>query len=859
MFRGRFRPALTGITVLALLVPPPHPDPGDPPRTEVRTLDLGRAPAAATPGGRAALAAPSWLTLADTAAGDAVLIGAEVEHPDHAVEFRVRRAGAWTPWEAFAFVDDHGPDPGTREDQRSRPNVSDPVWIGPSERLQVRARPGAGEVGLLVVDSIGGDGLGWMPPESRVSPGPAAYAAAAKPPILSRASWGADESLRKYVPWYSSRVRFAIVHHTAGGSNANSYTREEADDVVRAIYAFHTESRGWDDIAYNFVVDRYGTVYEGRSGGITEAVGGSHAAGFNGGSTGIALLGDFDVAQPPTEALLALEQLLAWKLDLHHVDPLGETTEVAGSGSSTRADEHEHVTLPTVFGHRTTNTTSCPGDNLVSQLDGIRDHVSQIGLPKAYGGPTRYRHQPQAGIRPTWDVSFTEPLEWQLRITDEDGNLVRGTGGSGATQVARGWDLRDADGELVAPGEYRATLEAWQASDPEVVITPVDTAFFVTAPADRVAGQDRIATAVEVSRWGFSSARRAVLASSVSYADALVATPLAGSLSAPVLLVPPDGIPQLVLDELERLHTEKVYIVGGTARIPAGVEPQLEELGFEVVRHAGANRYETAAKVADVVRTRESSTEVLVALGDHPIEGRAFPDALSAGSFGAHLGLPVVLTESGSLPEPSRAFLAKRTWKDGATIFGGTGAVSAEVEAQIAAAARAATTRIAGSDRFDTSARTADELLQRWADLEAERGADPNAEPIGWQVVLASGRNWPDALGAGAAANRRGAIFLLVDDQRLEVSAAVRDWLRRHDGDVARAIVSGGAFAVSESVLDDVRAIVNGSGPHRGPAEPWPPNPHADPTPVDSASPLPPVPTPTVPPPEPTPAVSASP
>ena len=89
---------------------------------------------------------------------------------------------------------------------------------------------------------------------------------------------------------YAADVRFAIVHHTAG---RNDYTRAEAAAIVKGIQLFHVQGNGWNDIGYNFLVDRFGTIYEGRFGGVDRNVVGAHALGFNTGSVGIALLGTY--------------------------------------------------------------------------------------------------------------------------------------------------------------------------------------------------------------------------------------------------------------------------------------------------------------------------------------------------------------------------------------------------------------------------------------------------------------------------------------------------------------------------------------------------------------------------------------
>jgi hypothetical protein len=121
--------------------------------------------------------------------------------------------------------------------------------------------------------------LGWgtvtsglvQPPSAGADP---AVVAAAEAPgqaanIISRAQWGADESIRSRAPMYDNGIKAGIVHHTAG---VNDYAQQDSAAIVRSIYAYHTHTLGWSDIAYNALVDKYGQVFEGRFGGMTRPV-----------------------------------------------------------------------------------------------------------------------------------------------------------------------------------------------------------------------------------------------------------------------------------------------------------------------------------------------------------------------------------------------------------------------------------------------------------------------------------------------------------------------------------------------------------------------------------------------------------
>src|SRR6185369_8022061 len=117
-----------------------------------------------------------------------------------------------------------------------------------------------------------------------------AVSMAGSPKIISRAGWRANDEILRGKPRYAGRVYFAVVHHTAG---SNSYSAAQSPAIVRAIELYHVKANGWNDIGYNFLVDKYGQVFEGRYGGMERAVIGAHAEGFNTGSVGVAVIGNY--------------------------------------------------------------------------------------------------------------------------------------------------------------------------------------------------------------------------------------------------------------------------------------------------------------------------------------------------------------------------------------------------------------------------------------------------------------------------------------------------------------------------------------------------------------------------------------
>lgn len=189
------------------------------------------------------------------------------------------------------------------------------------------------------------------------------------PDIYSRAAWGANESIVKK-PYIYAKVTGAMIHYTAG---SNTYSRDDVPAILRSIQAYHVNGRGWKDIGYNFLVDRFGRAWEGRGGGVDKAVEGGHAWGVtNSRVFGISLMGTYDGSvKPPREAIAAVERVIAWKFQLHKVDPLGKTW---GSGGKSGGDP----TLNAISGHRDESNTLCPGDNVYSQMAQIRQNVKAL-------------------------------------------------------------------------------------------------------------------------------------------------------------------------------------------------------------------------------------------------------------------------------------------------------------------------------------------------------------------------------------------------------------------------------------------------------------------------------------------------
>ncbi|MEV0484082.1 N-acetylmuramoyl-L-alanine amidase [Streptomyces sp. NPDC050508] len=210
---------------------------------------------------------------------------------------------------------------------------------------------------------------------------------ASQPPVTARSGWGADESLSPEEPTYiAGKIKAVVVHHTA---STNDYTCAQAPSIINAIYTYDVTTLGWKDIGYNFLVDKCGTIYEGRKGGVGLPVVGAHAYGFNSLTTGISVLGTYTDAAPSTEAMTSVARLSAWKLGQYGVEPDSKvtlTTAVSGQNLAGRSwGPGEQMTFPAIHGHRDGYNTLCPGDAFYAALGTVRTLAAGLTIDDATG------------------------------------------------------------------------------------------------------------------------------------------------------------------------------------------------------------------------------------------------------------------------------------------------------------------------------------------------------------------------------------------------------------------------------------------------------------------------------------------
>jgi hypothetical protein len=353
---------------------------------------------------------------------------------DDPVELRFGGSVGWEPWRRVEVAHDLG-------DEERRIRLSGLVRAGGATRVQVRAGGGVRRPEVVVIDAVTG-----FPAVASGRGG--------QPEIITRAQWGADESMRKGTPEFSPLSKL-VVHHTV--------TENDDPDpaaTVRAVYAYHTRANGWNDIGYHFLVDSAGRVYEGRRARAYRpgepptgedysgrAVIGAHAKGVNAGSMGVAVLGNFTSAEPSEAAVEAVVRVLGWKASAHGIDAYG-SSPYTGSDGATR-------TFPNIAGHRDVGQTGCPGTRLHERLPDIRRRVAETAGGRSAPPPPLSQAPPVPGF---WTVGSDGRVEAVGDVRNHGSApapLNAPVVAMAATPSGEGYWLAAADGGVFVFGDAR--------------------------------------------------------------------------------------------------------------------------------------------------------------------------------------------------------------------------------------------------------------------------------------------------------------------------------------------------------------------------------------------------------------------
>ncbi len=468
---------------------------------------------AATPGGGALLTSLPQRVTGYGSVGVTWAHGVRVPETDLSFEVRTRTDGAWSEWTTLDYHDEHGPDPDSPEGRRARPGT-DPLLVGHVDDVQVRANarrvlppdmqlaviaPGKASgtvqaraaIDTSLMDGNDGshsayDAAALTTAEHEAAEGDLALAAATytpQPVIYSRAQWGADERMRQKSSLRYFEVHAGFVHHTV---NANDYTAGQVPGILRSIYAYHTRSRGWSDIGYNFLVDRFGRIWEGRYGGVDRPVVGAHTLNYNENSFAMSAIGNFETARPSSAMLQAYGVLFAWKLSLHGVD--------ASSPKQWVGSRY----FQAINGHRDAAATACPGRYLYAKLPLIRQYAAD-----AQQGWTGRELESNIAGTPYPDLLVRKTSDKQVYILPTGGMTRFGAPVSVTNATGGGWSGFDT--VLLLPdvtGDGKADLLARAASDGSAQVRPGNGLGAFGKPVNTfgsLAGHDQVAVAGDIN------------------------------------------------------------------------------------------------------------------------------------------------------------------------------------------------------------------------------------------------------------------------------------------------------------------------------------------------------------------------
>ncbi|MEP7115089.1 MAG: N-acetylmuramoyl-L-alanine amidase, partial [Ilumatobacteraceae bacterium] len=370
------------------------------------------------------------------------------------VTARTRTDGEWTDWfDLHTMVDG-----GTVASPNGR-YATVPYWAGNSDGVQVRvdtvgdAAPRDVRADLIEPGTSDADAAITEPWS-----GSTASASTNKPPIVTRADWGADESLRDKHLENNQTVDVAFVHHTAG---SNNYSRSESPAVVRGLYSYYVRTLDYADMGYNFLVDKYGTIYEGRAGSITKPVRGAATGGFNTDTLTVVAMGNFETASPSDAMLRGIAKILAFRLSRFQRDPNGTKVLTAEIGSS-RYDKGEKAKFRVISGHRDAGYTACPGQKLYDRMPAIRKLTSDamgstLIEPTMSNRTVSMNSDVQIAVR----ARVLQQQGWTLTVREYcSGTVVRRLTGtsSPAKPIKAIWHGGTDDGKQAPPGRYRVSL-----------------------------------------------------------------------------------------------------------------------------------------------------------------------------------------------------------------------------------------------------------------------------------------------------------------------------------------------------------------------------------------------------------------
>ncbi len=429
--------------------------------------------------------------------------------PTSRFEVRVREHGVWSDWQSLSWSNEHGADASSSEAKAAREGT-DPLLTALATGVAVRVTNESGtlptDVSLSLVNSnltsqdhalLSSRAVTATVPSTVTSP---QGAVVPRPKLITRAQWGANESWRNQDPGMGTKIIAGFLHHTA---STNSYSADQGPAQMRNLFSYYTQSLHYKDLAYSFLVDKYGNVYEGRSGcprvvttacdGPARPAIGAHTAGMNLNTFAISAIGNYHEASPGTQALQKMDDaiagLMAWKIAPYGLDPKAIANIPVGSDPHhlSRYREGDIAHVLTISGHRDVGQTVCPGQYLYPELPAIRDRISAlltpvVAVPKA--SPAVIAEGASTSIAITSVIA--SGAAWSIDVIRDVDSAVVGHAEGTTTSVGPisfGWTHLDTRLKLLPSGTY--TVRVQQSVAPRAASlspTPTPTASRSASP-----------------------------------------------------------------------------------------------------------------------------------------------------------------------------------------------------------------------------------------------------------------------------------------------------------------------------------------------------------------------------------------
>lgn len=301
------------------------------------------------------------------------------------------------------------------------------------------------------------------------------------------------------------------------------------------------------------------------------------------------------------------------------------------------------------------------------------------------------------------------------------------------------------------------------------------------AQDQRVSGEDRIGTAIELSKHGWNKSSSVIIARSDHPADALASAGLVAKTGAPVLLTRKGSLDSRLTAEIKRLGANQVYLLGGTGAISSSVESSIKSQGVNVKRVSGDTRYTTAQSINNEAGLGSSSTAILV-------NGDTVADALSASGIAANKGMPIYLSRTNSTP------VALPSTVKNVVIFGGTAAISSSVEQNLKSQGKSVQ-RISGADRYETSVNAA-----KWANLSGKHNLI-----VRGTSVKSGAEDYPDAVASAGLSKKLGAPVVL--SHHNSPASVTKNYISSSN---KTNLILGGTSAITDKALSELSVSLSG-------------------------------------------------